>query len=158
MIFFFLVIFIQTTSERALVSWQNSPMRCCFCWLDADQKRQRQTAEKWQYSWRTKNINKCMNRVKYQKGHPGKESFQQNLFALFLPFSLTHVWVCQPPRFYFNCERFRPLIFNYSILQWISEAKTWFGYPQKCFQPPQLVGVILSPPAKDGENPFIMKA
>lgn len=65
---------------------------------------------------------KCMNRVKHQKRHPGKELFQQNLFALFFPSSLTHVWVCQPPTFYFNCERFRPFIFNYPILQWISEA------------------------------------
>lgn len=37
-------------------------------------------------------------------------------------------------------------------------TKTWFGYPQKSFQLLQLVDVMFLPPAKDAQNPFIMKA
>lgn len=59
----------------------------------------------------------------------------------------------------FQVEKFQAFCFQLpNITMDLRGIKTWFGYPQKRFQPPQLVGVMLLSPAKDEQNPFNMKA
>lgn len=54
-----------------------------------------------------------MNRVKYQKGHPGKESVQQNvlLLSLFSPSSVTRVSVLAS-QILFQVEKFQAFCFQ----------------------------------------------
>lgn len=78
---FFLLIFSQSIPERTRISWQNSPARCCLRCLDADQTLGKQAICLGEN--KDKEINKCMNTVVQQKGHPGEEPFQQNCMILF---------------------------------------------------------------------------